>query len=391
MQHILCSNKWDGLIMVIEEIFPQKLALGDNFCNRVEEQKHLQNNIDGIRPTLIMSPRRYGKTSLGIYVIENLKVPYAHLDLFPLADTQDLQNAILSSIGEILASLESTPTKALKAVGDFFSQLSVSFQYVNAKVEVTLARHTTSTSKTILQALKNLENILIKKKKKAVLFLDEFQRLSQFEDSESIEGALRYMAQKSNYIIFIFSGSNRHLLSALFDDSKRPLYKLCDRIILDRISQDDYVVFIQKMAKVAWNKPLEIEAIEAILEITERHPYYVNVLCSRLWRKSTVFDVSNVMSTWRDYALEEKSSIFNELESLSKNQLKLLMGFARFDKTSTPMSDQFLSSVGLALSSVRQALRVLQEKDYIFQDKSKHYRILDPLIRYILSERPDYM
>lgn len=45
--------------MNIEEWFPQKLALGENFCNRVEEQKHLQGNIHGIRPTLIMSPRRY--------------------------------------------------------------------------------------------------------------------------------------------------------------------------------------------------------------------------------------------------------------------------------------------------------------------------------------------
>ena len=58
-----------------KNIFPQGLALGDNFCNRFNERKYLQNNIQSIRPTLIMSPRRYGKTSLVLYVLNELKFP----------------------------------------------------------------------------------------------------------------------------------------------------------------------------------------------------------------------------------------------------------------------------------------------------------------------------
>lgn len=55
-----------GGSMSVEVLFRQKLALGSNFCNRVAEQAQLESHITGVRPTLIMSPCRYGKTSLCI-------------------------------------------------------------------------------------------------------------------------------------------------------------------------------------------------------------------------------------------------------------------------------------------------------------------------------------
>ena len=375
--------------MLLEEYFPQKLALSGNFCNRVMEQQHLEGNIRGVRPTLIISPRRYGKTSLGMFVIEKLKIPYAHLDLFPLANSLDVQNVILNGVSEILISLESTPKKALKLVTGFFSELNIRFKFVGNKVEVDLAQAEKNWSKTILSALKKLESVLEKKKKKAVLFLDEFQRLNQMQDSMVIEGALRHIAQKSQYIIFLFSGSNRHLLSNMFDDSTRPLYKLCDRIVLERINRENYIPFIAQIARHTFKKNLAEETIETILNVTECHPYYVNVLCSRLWRKNKIFESSDVIETWHHYAVEEKSTVFKELEALSANQLRLLIELAKYDSTKEPLGDEFLSFVGMPISSVRQSFNVLLEKDYVYKNLEKQYRILDPLIKYILSVRPE--
>jgi AAA+ ATPase superfamily predicted ATPase len=50
--------------------FPTHLALGHAFCNRKQELKQLRYNIEGINPVLIMSPRRYGKTSLALNTLE---------------------------------------------------------------------------------------------------------------------------------------------------------------------------------------------------------------------------------------------------------------------------------------------------------------------------------
>lgn len=375
--------------MNIETYFPQKLALGSNFCNRVDEQKQLRLNIQGVRPTLIMSPRRYGKTSLGVYVVEKLKLPYTHLDLFPLADVQDVQNTILGGIGEILASIESTPEKAMKAVSQFFSELSVRFNFIGSKIEVDLMQSKQESSKTLINALTQLDATLKKKKTKAVLFLDEFQRLGQMQDAELIEAALRHVAQKSTHVVFLFSGSNRHLLNAMFDDSHRPLYKLCDRLTLDRIEAKSYTDFINHLAKRTWKKELSDETLETIFSLTACHPYYVNVLCARLWRKNKYFTTKQVLSAWYDYAVEEKSNVFKELEGLSGNQLKLLIALARNVDIESPLGDKFLSLANMALSSARQSLNVLKQKDYVYHDREKHYRVLDPLIAYVLSERPD--
>ncbi len=368
------------------ELFPQKLALGKNFCNRVKEQKFLKDQITAIRPSLIVSPRRYGKTSLGIYVLENLNIPYVHLDLFPLANTQDVENVILSGIGDILGHIESTPKKAFKTITEFFGELSVSFNIVHTKIQVSIVKGKSS-AKTLLSALTTLDKILQKKKKKAVLFLDEFQRLGQMPFSEQVEGSIRHIAQKSKNLIFIFSGSNRHLLGKMFDERHRPLYKLCDRLTLDRIAINDYIPFIQKQAKQVWNKTLELDAIEAIFECTKRHPYYINALCYRLWREENIFNSKFVFEAWKNYALGEKSTIFRELEGLSGNQLKLLISLARFGATESVLGDEFLIFSSMALSSAKQSLKVLQEKDYVYYN-GNFYQILDPLIEYILAERP---
>ena len=94
------------------KVFPQKIALGSSFCNRVRERQLLLELLSEVRPTLITSPRRYGKTSLGIFVLEQQAWPYAHIDFFPAVSHEDVTNLILGAIGEIVAKLESTQQKA---------------------------------------------------------------------------------------------------------------------------------------------------------------------------------------------------------------------------------------------------------------------------------------
>lgn len=369
--------------MISDSFFPQKIALDDNFCNRLNERNYLKKQIIGGRPTLISSPRRYGKTSLGVNVMSHLKLPYTHLDLFPLLNLGDVENAILGGIGNILAMTENSPKKALKAVSDFFGQLSVSFSIFNTKISVTLTHHNIQ-PKILQNALSSLDEHLQKKKKRAVLFLDEFQRLAQMKDAIQIEGAIRHVAQQSKNLVFIFSGSNCHLLEKMFDESHRPLYKLCDRLILKRIQEEDYRPFLQKLANETWGFEISDEAMKAIFSCTECHPYYINTLCYRLWNRKKIFTNEIVFSTWDDYAEGEKSTIFREVENLSDNQRKLLIGLARFGKTESLFNDSFLQYIKMPTSSIKQALKTLLEKDFIDKDNNK-YRVLDPLIHYVFA------
>ncbi len=370
--------------MDIQSLFPQKIALNSNFCNRKKEQKHLLDNIQGVRPTLIVSPRRYGKTSLGLYVINKLKLPYAHVDLFPLIDISETESVIINGAANILASMETTPQKAMNVIAQFFSNMNISFRVLNSKIEVDMMKSSRMNTESFLTILNKLDSILGKKKVKGILFLDEFQRLEQFSNSIRIEATLRNVAQNSRNLCFIFSGSNRHLLTRMFDDSSRPLYKLCDKISLGRIRSEDFIPFIDKTMQNAISKKISIEAIQCILSLTKNHTYYVNVLCSRLIRDKEVFMEENVKQSWHSYALEEKSTVFKDLESLALNQFKVLVSISRQGTVAAPMGDEFLMLTKIAISSMRQSLNVLLEKDYLYQDQQGNYNVLDPLVEYIL-------
>ena len=52
------------------DFFPLTLALGDAFCNRREELNQFRHYLLLGKPLLIISPRRYGKTSLAINAIQ---------------------------------------------------------------------------------------------------------------------------------------------------------------------------------------------------------------------------------------------------------------------------------------------------------------------------------
>jgi uncharacterized protein len=368
------------------EIFPQGLALGANFCNRLIEQEHLLQNIQTSRATLLMSPRRYGKTSLATHVINKLEIPVANVDFYAELDEIEIQNSILTAIGKLVYMLEPTASKALQFVTDFFSGLNINFRYYNAEIELELNKNKTSSAKTILSTLKKLDELLIKRKKKAILFFDEFQRIAEISTSGTIEGSIRHIAQQSKTIAFVFSGSNRRLLEGMFYDSKKPLYKLCDRINLDRISTNDYTPFIQNLAKIKWKKILNKAALDAIFRLSERHPYYVNVLCHKLWLGKFPPTEEEVLLTWQKYTAEEKSNVLSEIELLSKNQAKMLIAIAKYNENAQPLSKEFLNLTHFSLSSASQAIDILVKKDYLYLDDKKQYQLVDPLIKYIFQK-----
>jgi AAA+ ATPase superfamily predicted ATPase len=375
------------MVKLTADFFPQGLALGDNFCNRVQERMQLKSNIESARPTLVISPRRYGKTSLVLFVLQSTKLSFSHIDLYSELNDDEIQNTVLGSIGNILYSIESSPKKAFKFIADFFSDLNISFKLYNAKISIELSRSKKSPAKTILNALNKLDIVLKMKNKKAIIFFDEFQRISQITEDSTIEGAIRHVAQESKNIVFIFSGSNRHLLSSMFDDRAKPLYKLCDRISLIRISNDDYLPFIQSKMQKKWEKIVPHATVECILNLTENHPYYVNVLCHRLLMADVYPNEKSVESTWHKYAIEEKNNIMNELNLLSANQAKMLIAIAKFGKNLLPMSKDFIALTRFSLSSASQAIKVLEGKDYINTNENSRYFIVDPLIKYVFSDR----
>ena len=73
------------------------------------------------------------------------------------------------------------------------------------------------------------------------------------------------------------------------------------------------------------------------------------------------------------------------MDLLSKNQKKLLIMLARARGTNAPLGQAFIKISNISKTTVEQSLGFLQKRDYVYQDDTGCYKILDPLIATVLE------
>lgn len=366
------------------DYFPLGTASGKAFCNRKQETEHLLSNIKLAKPTLIMSSRRFGKTSLALHTFNLEKMQYVCVDLYKELSGEDVEKAILNGVGELLGKIETKPEKLIKLAKDFFSNMHINVTLHNVGISIEQKERKKDLASNIQEVLVRLQELAAKRKKKVLFFIDEFQKLAEIHNSFPIEAAIRHAAQFAKNVSYVFSGSNRHLLQDMFFDKNRPFYKLCDTLYLKKIEANHYKKYIQNAAKKRWGKVLSEASLEAILNITERHPYYINYLCSKLWLR----DLPNeqlIYDTWKLCSEENKSQIEREVDLLSFNQRRLLISIAKLHDVKQPTNQEFIAFVNMSSASIAQALSTLIDKDYLYQDEQGFYRLLDPLFSYTLK------
>ncbi|EKD72941.1 MAG: hypothetical protein ACD_45C00507G0006 [uncultured bacterium] len=368
------------------DLFPLSVATGPAFCNRKTEIDRLKNCIENRRPILLASPRRYGKTSLALNTIQQTKIPYAQIDLFSAVDEQDIERCILKGIGKLISRMESVPKRALALASEIFDSSHIRAVLSKVGVSIEISKRKEKPAYHVLDMLERLERLAKKTDKKIILFFDEFQCIGEISPDHAMESVLRQVAQLTQSISFIFSGSNRHLLHELFDDRNRPFYKLCERITLERISQEAYAKHIQKVALKIWKTALSQTVLDTLFNYSECHPYYMNLLCSRLLLASRAPTSDLVEKNWFQYVTEERSSVASEIDLLSKNQRKLLTVLSRTNGTDAPLGQKFIQQANMSKATIDQSLTFLEKRDYLYKNEHGYMKVLDPLIKAVLSE-----
>lgn len=368
--------------MSYEAYFPKGLAKGHAFCNRKSEREKLKQNIKAKQHTLLISPRRFGKTSLVRYTLNELGCLSAQADLFVAVDAKRIEQIILGSIKKIVHEAAGTIENSVRLLTEVFKNMNGQWIIGTKGINIVLTPDEKSDpAQNIQEALYALEKFLGKKKKKAVFFIDEIQEIAEVAEGKGIEGAIRHVAQEANNIVFIFSGSKRHMLTKMFFDKSRPLYKLCNKLLLDKIHAKDYIEHLNKLAYKKWNKNLSKGTLEEIFELTNLHPYYMNSLCLNLWTSMKKLPTAKtVYSSWLEIMHAEKLEISREISTLSTGQRKILITISEgYNHGLT--SKASLRKLNMSASSISEAIQILEEKDYIEKDGEGRYCFIDPLIR----------
>lgn len=365
-------------------VFSRGIATGEAFCNRKEELLQLTKNIEKFTHTFIISPRRYGKTSLALKAIATSKRPYAHIDLFMKCDNNSVLHEFYEGIAALLSQVTKPSEKAIKLVERFFKNMKISLSLGKVGLEFSLSPVQKNEQLNFKQLLIGLDEFLVKNNQKVVIFVDEIQSIAETELFNEVESALRFIAQKTQQISFIFSGSSRHLLSIIFEDKNRPFYKLCQKMTLERITSAHYELFINRFAMKKWKKKFSKEALDAIFKYTELHPYYVNILCDVLFDSAQLPTEGMIQNAWHDICMEEQSSIARDVEFLTLKQRKLLIEIANQSNLTEVNSMDFIKKVGMTARGINLGINTLSRHDLIERNIIGEFRVIDPVLAYWL-------
>jgi hypothetical protein len=171
----------------------------------------------------------------------------------------------------------------------------------------------------------------------------------------------------------------------MFNNKKQPFYNSCEIMTLSRIHREDYVDFIQRLSQEKWQKNISTETFDTLFDVTEYHPSYVNRICGYFWLTNQFPTSRHVRDYW-DVCVQSKQAEFSEnILSLSANQKRVLSYLARYP--SNQLSDYaFCSAVQLPEASVRQAVNVLLQKDYLQKNESGIISVLDPAMKHFLNK-----
>jgi hypothetical protein len=375
-----------------DELFPRGIALGNAFCNRERERAQLAGNLLAGRPrhTWISGRRRHGKSSLIAQTIEDVqkkrgvRMEHASVDVFVVHNLKTFDDALREAIGALSGKLLPRRKRALDYLGKAFAAFRPELSVGTGAMKLRLAGEAPSAAR-IDAMLRALDAAAAHYDVRGVLVIDEFQQVSRLDEGRAVEGAIRSVAQSAKALSFVFLGSERTLLSQMFEDRERPLYMLCEHLDIGRIDAVAYGKFLNDAARLQWNTRLPDEALNALLTRTERHPFYVNALARVLWDQKKPPVVSTVDAAWADLMSDESERFKAQLLPVPHLTRAVFRSLA-VEPTATPTAQAVLTSLGLSVGTVSGAVKWLEERDLVWRDEANILRTVDPLMgRYLRS------
>jgi len=355
----------------MNDLFPLGIATGNAFCNRTKEREQLLSNMVNGRHTLIVMTRRYGKSSLLAQTFEDAAAQHDRLlmeklSLLTAYDMDSVLRIILNSIGKLAGKMLPRDEMAVHAMKQAFQRMNPEWSIGISGPRVKLTAQPRAVDM-LTEALLDMDRMAGEKGFSLTLAMDEFQQIAMLDknDALSIEAAIREAAQNSKNTCLIFTGSSRAMLTLMFEDKSRPFFHLCEKMTLERICEEEYAIFLNKAAVDQWGESIPDDVVSTILNVTKRHPYYVNVLCSRLWRQERIPANEDAVSVWQHICEQEGMRTGEDIASLKPNQRAVLNALA-IAPTKSPYAKAFLSLINISNGSMQRVIPFLLERDLIY-------------------------
>lgn len=355
----------------------------EEFCNRVSELGELKNDVKNGLNILLYAPRRFGKTSLLKKLQEELKsdndIKVIFFDWMSISSIDEFLDKYFHSIA---SSLESTSDKVMKLFKEMLQiRPNITMKISNSS---DISYGISFSKKELDASFEDIINLPFqyaqKSGKKIVVIFDEFQEVEQFD----IEKKLRTLIQAhGSDVSYIFSGSKKSILSAMFNDKNRAFYKSVKHLIIKEIHIEDWTVFAKERFEKT-GKTIEEHHIKTIFDITSGFPYYMQQLLYHVWQECEQGAEEQMIQKALVLMIEREYDLYAYIySSLTPNQKIALKYIVSFDGTNLYSNDN-LSQTNLSASTLKSTLESLLKKDICDRIGDKYY-LVDPFMKYWLG------
>jgi AAA+ ATPase superfamily predicted ATPase len=343
---------------------------GQYFTDREDEIEKIASFLNGENHLIIISPRRFGKTSLIKKVINDSVRRYVYLDMQLIISSEDLASQLLKRIYRIF------PVQKLKRYIKTFRLIpSVIMNPVTGETEISFKPG--SADLTPLEDVLNMMDKLGTDTKKLVVVLDEFQDI--FRINAGLDRMLRAVMQNHKNITYIFMGSSESMIRNIFEKKESPFYRFGSLMTLKKIESEKFAVFLEE--RFARITSQEKTLSESILKITGAHPFYTQQLAFTVWER-IIRDgrLKDVVESAANEIVQSHDNDYERLwNSFNRTDMTILTGMAGSDLS--PLSEEFSRLYGTgAMSTVFSSLQRLTQKGILIKEGSS-YTMDDPFFK----------
>lgn len=357
-----------------------KTVSGNAFTDREKDTAKLVSNFQYGVNTFLLSPRRWGKTSLvkkAKSVAENNKLKIVYVDVHLCRSREEFCERFASAV---LTQTANKMEEWVENAKTFLTRFSFG---VNASAdpssEMTLKLQIMPQEQSMEDLLQLPERIAKRKKINVVVCIDEFQQIGFFPNSSQFQTELRSVWQHHELTSYCLFGSKKHMMETFFDDSSKPFYKFGDIIYLQRIPVEYWVKYITDKFNHE-GKSITAKQTIWIVDQVEGNSSYVQQLSWYVFQRTTKEVDNNILAEALTELVEQCVDVFEaRTESLTAYQMNFLRCIADGNHTGLS-SAKNISKYNLGSSSnVVIIKKSLLEKDLISVEKKEIF-LSDPVM-----------
>lgn len=365
-----------------------KIVEDADFTDRMDETAHLMGNFLSLTNTAIISPRRWGKSSLVAKAIKSVAkeqkdILFVRLNIFKCDTPQEFYSLFAKkTMEEISTSAESLLSNAKEFISKLLPKLTISDPLNQYEIALGVDVKNTPIGEDILDLP---QQIATKKKKKVVVCIDEFQQIGEYHDTLKFQKTLRSHWQNHPDVAYILYGSKRHMMLHIFGEYSSPFYRFGDMMFLPKIANEEWKKYLVDRFKDS-GKSISSDLAGYLAEQVENHPYYVQQLAQYTWLRTSDACSKDIVDNALQAMLDSFNLQFiNLMDTLTEKQRNFLCAVSEGEKKLSSVDTLQRYQLGTS-GNLRIIKDALKKRDLI-DVTGKDIQIQDPILkRWIIQE-----